>query len=152
VKNSFSIYSRKKKKNGLSVSEQEYLKQILLAGDPQCHTLRHNLDISKRLDKRPATVTEMIRKLALKQMVSYTKGKGFSLTEMGKKEALSILRRCQLWELFLVKELHMGREEVRGSLERLQAIVCDKLMDRLFEYLNYPVFDLYGEKIPDNTY
>ena len=53
--------------------------------------------LSKNLNISPASVTEMIKKLAEEGTLVYTPYKGVALTQSGKKLALRIIRKHRLW-------------------------------------------------------
>jgi DtxR family Mn-dependent transcriptional regulator len=98
--------------------------------------------------KQP-TINSMVKKLAGKKIVSYAPYKGIRLTEKGKKEALTIIRKHRLAELFLVKILGLGWEEVHVIAEELEHVNSKLFYDRIDELLNHPKVDPHGEPIPD---
>jgi len=57
--------------------------------------------LAARLQLSPASVSEMMRKLAQQELVLYEPYRGVSLTEDGKRTALRLIRRHRLWERFL---------------------------------------------------
>lgn len=91
----------------------------------------------------------MMKRLATKKVVAYAPYKGIRLTEKGKKEALSIIRRHRLAELFLVKVMELGWEEVHDIAEQLEHVDSKRFYSRMDEMLNFPKFDPHGEPIPD---
>lgn len=50
-------------------------------------------DISSRLNVKPPTVTSMIGKLAARGYITHQRYRGMQLTEVGRKAALSVIRR-----------------------------------------------------------
>jgi DtxR family Mn-dependent transcriptional regulator len=91
----------------------------------------------------------MIKKLAGKKLVAYAPYQGIKLTEKGKKEALSIIRKHRLAELFLVKVMGLGWEEVHDIAEQLEHVNSERFYNRIDELLGYPKADPHGEPIPD---
>ena len=65
--------------------------------------------------------------------------------------ALQVIRKHRLWELFLVKKLRFGWEEVHEMAEELEHISSKKLIDRLDEFLGFPKSDPHGDPIPDSN-
>ena len=106
-------------------------------------------ELAKKLNVKLPTVTSMIKKLSSKKLVSYAPYRGIKITEKGKKEALSIIRKHRLAELFLVKILKLGWEEVHEIAEQLEHVNSERFYDRIDELLGYPKADPHGEPIPD---
>jgi DtxR family Mn-dependent transcriptional regulator len=104
--------------------------------------------LSERLRISAASATEMIKKLAEEGLIMHEPYKGVHLTETGKKQALQIVRRHRLWELFLVKVLQYEWDEIHDEAERLEHIASDKLLNRIDEILGYPNRDPHGDPIP----
>ncbi|MEM7802410.1 MAG: metal-dependent transcriptional regulator, partial [Chloroflexota bacterium] len=81
-----------------TISSEDYLKSIYLLSelsDPQGRA--STTQIAERLEIRPASVTDMLKKLSDKDLISYVKYKGVSLTEKGRLTAVDIIRRHRLW-------------------------------------------------------
>ena len=130
-----------------SLTEENYIKSIyalsLATGEVFVS------ELAKKLDVKQPSVNSMMKKLALKKVVAYAPYKGIKLTEKGKKEALSIIRRHRLAELFLVKVMELGWEEVHDIAEQLEHVDSKRFYDRIDEMLLYPKVDPHGEPIPD---
>ncbi|MCG8305873.1 MAG: metal-dependent transcriptional regulator [Cytophagales bacterium] len=132
----------------LSFAEENYLKAIYhlsSAGQNQVNTNA----IAERLETKPASVSDMIRKLSEKGVISYVKYQGVNITEDGKKKALWVIRKHRLWEVFLVEKLNFHWDEVHDIAEQLEHIRSSLLISRLDEFLGYPKFDPHGDPIPD---
>ena len=108
-------------------------------------------DISKRLDIKMPTVTYMMKKLALKNLVHYESYKPLRLTEKGKKEAALIIRKHRLTEMYLVEKMGFGWEEVHEIAEQIEHIKSPEFFAKMDELLNYPQFDPHGSPIPDSN-
>lgn len=130
-----------------SLTEENYIKSIYSLSQATGEVIVSEL--AKKLDVKPPTVNSMMKKLALKKWVSYAPYKGIHITEKGKKEALSIIRRHRLAELFLVKVMELGWEEVHDIAEQLEHVDSKRFYDRIDEMLDNPKFDPHGEPIPD---
>src|SRR5688572_30568010 len=131
------------------LTEENYLKIIykILESSPVVYTN----DIASRANTRAASVTDMLRKLSKKKYINYKKYNGVTLTPMGKKVALNIIRKHRLWEMFLVEKLGFGWDEVHEVAEQLEHIHSDKLVEQVEKALNYPKFDPHGDPIPDKN-
>ncbi|MCR6719877.1 MAG: metal-dependent transcriptional regulator [Chitinophagaceae bacterium] len=129
-----------------STSEENYIKAIFhLQGEGSVNTNK----LAAELKTRPASVTDMMKKLRDKKLVHYQAYKGFRLTTEGKKLALLIIRRHRLWEFFLAEKLRFSWDEVHEVAEDLEHVSSKKLVDKLDEYLGFPRFDPHGDPIPD---
>jgi DtxR family Mn-dependent transcriptional regulator len=134
----------------LTRSEENYLKSIYNISIESNKPASTN-SIAEKLSTKPASVTDMAQKLATKGFASYYKYKGVKLTKAGEVEALKVVRKHRLWEVFLVKELNFSWDEVHDIAEQLEHINSPKLVERLDKYLEYPKFDPHGDPIPDQN-
>ena len=130
-----------------SLTEENYIKSVYSLSQATGEVIVSEL--AKKLQVKPPTVNSMMKKLALKKWVVYAPYKGIKVTEKGKKEALSIIRRHRLAELFLVNVMKLGWEEVHDIAEQLEHVESNRFYDRIDEMLGYPKFDPHGEPIPD---
>ena len=132
----------------ISHTEENYLKAIYLLGKSEAGRIP-NFAIAQSLEINPATVTEMLRKLADKKWIDYNRTNGATLTSEGKALALAVIRKHRLWETFLVQKMEFSWDEVHEVAEQLEHIQSQKLLDQLDRFLGYPKFDPHGDPIPD---
>jgi len=128
-------------------SEENYIKTIFHLGGSDSAPIATNA-IAEQMETKPSSVTDMAKKLAEKGLVHYKKYQGISLTDIGIKTALSIIRKHRLWEVFLVKKLDFTWDEVHEVAEQLEHIKSEKLIDKIDELLDFPKFDPHGDPIP----
>ena len=130
----------------LSESQEDYLKQIfLLGGDVQ----RVNTQaLSRRLRVKPASVTEMVGKLAQLDLVEYAPYRGVTLTDEGRRVALEMLRHHRLIETFLVEVLGYDWDQVHDEAERLEHVISERFEARIAEAMGHPTRDPHGDPIP----
>jgi DtxR family Mn-dependent transcriptional regulator len=133
----------------LSHTEQNYIKAIFKIQEMTKAKAVSTNDIAERLLTQPATVTDMIKRLAEKKIVSYKKYYGVHLTAKGEKMALDVIRKHRLWEVFLVNKLNFKWDEVHDIAEQLEHIHSDELITKLDDFLGRPKFDPHGDAIPD---
>jgi DtxR family transcriptional regulator, Mn-dependent transcriptional regulator len=131
-------------------SSENYLKTLYKLTFKQVKKV-NNIALAKELGLNPATVLEMIRKLASKKLVKVSGDKTIQLTENGKKNALLIIRKHRLWEVFLTEKLKYGWNEVHELAEQLEHVESEDMIDRLEAFLEYPAFDPHGDPIPDRN-
>lgn len=131
----------------LSVTEENYIKAIYHLQQTDGNVTTN--EVAEMLHTKAASVTDMLKKLNAKSIVNYEKYQGFTLSDEGRKIALSIVRKHRLWEYFLVEKLQFGWDEVHEVAEELEHISSHKLVEKLDAYLEYPKFDPHGDPIPD---
>jgi len=134
----------------LSQSEENYLKAIFSIELSNAKTVSTTL-IAKNLSTKASSVTDMIKKLADKNLVNYEKYKGVKLTSEGKEIALNIVRSHRIWEVFLVNKLNYNWDEVHDLAEQLEHIKSTTLIDKLDKLLGFPKHDPHGDPIPDKN-
>jgi DtxR family transcriptional regulator, Mn-dependent transcriptional regulator len=132
----------------LSFAEENYLKVIYHLSEDGSKEVTTN-SIAEALSTKPASVTDMIGKLAKKGVINYKKYQGVNISKTGRVEALQVLRKHRLWEVFLVEKLKFSWDEVHEVAEQLEHIKSPLLIKRLDEYLGYPKYDPHGDPIPD---
>lgn len=130
-----------------SISEENYIKAIFHLQQTQVNVTTNQL--AKQVKSKPASITDMMKKLKTRKMVHYKPYYGFRLTIAGEKIALGIIRRHRLWEYFLAKKLNFNWDEVHALAEELEHVRSKLLTDKLDEFLNFPKFDPHGNPIPD---
>ncbi|HMS99767.1 MAG TPA: metal-dependent transcriptional regulator [Saprospiraceae bacterium] len=132
----------------LSYTEENYLKAIFKISEKEKKSASTN-SLARHLDTTPASVTDMLKRLAEKEMIHYERYKGVTLTAEGNRIATSLIRRHRLWEVFLVEKLRFDWEHVHDLAEELEHIYSEELISRLDAFLNYPKFDPHGDSIPN---
>ena len=132
-----------------SASEENYLKAVYHLQQEGISAVPTS-KLSDYLDTRAASVTEMVKKLADKQLLHYKPYYGVSLTEAGLLQALMIIRKHRLWETFLVERLGFSWDEVHEVAEQLEHIRSEKLVNAIDDLLDHPTHDPHGDPIPDS--
>ncbi|MFK6999576.1 metal-dependent transcriptional regulator [Flavobacterium oreochromis] len=129
-------------------SEENYLKVIYHLNSASHKGVNTNA-IALMMETKASSVTDMLKKLAEKELVDYQKYQGVTLTDKGLYTAKMIIRKHRLWEVFLVNKLGFAWDEVHELAEELEHIKSEKLTDKLDEFLDFPAFDPHGDPIPD---
>jgi DtxR family Mn-dependent transcriptional regulator len=104
--------------------------------------------LASALGVAPGTATTMVKTLAESGLVRYEPYAGVALTGAGEKLAASVVRRHRLIELFLVRVMGFGWDEVHDEAEHLEHVVSDRLVNRIDDMLGHPVADPHGDPIP----
>ncbi|GAA4762263.1 MULTISPECIES: metal-dependent transcriptional regulator [Flavobacterium] len=132
----------------MTFSEENYLKTIYHLTNLLDSEISTNA-IAEKMETKASSVTDMLKKLAEKNLVNYKKYQGVSLTDKGLHSAKMIVRKHRLWEVFLVDKLDFPWDEVHDIAEQLEHIKSEKLINKLDEFLNFPTEDPHGDPIPN---
>lgn len=133
----------------MSGSTEDYLKTIFVLNQ-SVESVPPGM-LADRLKISPAAVTKMIKHLKEKRLVSYTRGSGIALTRQGRLEALVVLRRHRLIEMFLVKALGYRWDQVHDEAERLEHSISELFEEKIDAFLGRPAFDPHGDPIPSKS-
>ena len=131
-----------------SLAEENYLKEIYKLHEKSGAMVTTSA-LAETLQINAASVTDFIKKMAAKKLISYEKSKGVMLTDHGRQIALNIIRKHRLWEVWLVNKLNFKWDEVHEIAEQLEHVVSNELIEQLDEHLGYPKSDPHGDLIPD---
>lgn len=132
----------------LTQTEENYIKAVFKIAEKDKKAVSTNA-LAALLATSAASVTDMLKRLAVKDMVIYEKYRGVMLTPAGNKAAIALIRRHRLWETFLVGKLRFGWHQVHDIAEQLEHIDSEELMSRLDAFLDYPKYDPHGDPIPN---
>lgn len=122
--------------------KEEYLETIfdLTEKDGSAKTS----DIAKQMNVKPASVTEMLGKLADEGFVEHKPYYGTTLTRKGRNHAKKIKRKHRLLERFLYDFLGIKKTRVHEQACRMEHTLSDEAADALDEMMDYP------SKCPDD--
>ncbi|HSK32732.1 MAG TPA: metal-dependent transcriptional regulator [Propionicimonas sp.] len=126
---------------------QDYLKVIWSAvewGEPPISTKA----LAARFATSQANVSETMRRLEAQGLVDYQPYKPVTLTPLGERLAIAMVRRHRLLETFLAEVLHYGWEEVHEDAELLEHAASERFLQRIDDVLGHPLTDPHGDPIP----
>ena len=133
-----------------SSTEEDYLKAIYkLSEKIDDGAFVNNKAIAEEMATTPASVTDMLNRLFKKKLIVYQSHKGAKLTAEGRQNAMNLVRKHRLWEVFLVDKLKFTWDEVHEIAEQLEHIQSEELTKRLSDFLGNPKYDPHGDPIPD---
>lgn len=132
----------------VSSTTEDYLKHIFAASERSGNALVSLGYLAQALGVTSGTVTTMMKYLGEAGLVEYRPRTGVSLTETGRREALDVLRRHRLTELFLVEVLRLDWSHVHDEAEVLEHAMSDRVLERIDELLGHPTVDPHGDPIP----
>jgi DtxR family Mn-dependent transcriptional regulator len=131
----------------VSEGEEAYLKRALEAFEDNPSEIVKTSDLAARLNVSSASVTEMIKKLAARDLVTHIPYRGSRLTSKGFIHASRVKRRQMLIEILLSDVLGLEGDlselasKMESALERSHELALDKM-------LGYPEESSDGRKIP----
>jgi len=132
----------------LSYAEENYLKAIVKLSQATEKSINTNA-LAAHLGTSAPSVTDMLKRLADKHLVTYERYRGASLTEEGLRLAVDLVRKHRLWETFLNQSLGMPWDEIHEIADELEHIQSDYLINSLDKFLGHPKFDPHGDPIPN---
>ena len=135
----------------MSTTTENYLKSIFAVSESSENELVGLGEIAHAIGVTPGTVTTMMKSLHEAGLVDYRPRAGVRLTESGRRQALDVVRRHRLVELFLVEVLKLDWADVHDEAEVLEHAISDRLLDRIDEILGHPTADPHGDPIPDSS-
>jgi DtxR family Mn-dependent transcriptional regulator len=130
----------------LSQAIEDYLKAIYMIAQGQARVTTNGL--AERLSVSPASVTNMMKRLARLRLVRHTPYRGVELTEAGEKVALEVIRHHRLLELYLSRHLGVSLDRVHDEADRLEHVISEDLEERIAASLGQPGLDPHGDPIP----
>jgi DtxR family Mn-dependent transcriptional regulator len=98
-----------------------------------------------------ATVTQLFKWLAERGYVEHLPYHGVQLTATGMWAAAELIRHHRLLELFLVRVMGFGLDEVDAEAERLEHAISEAFEDRMDALLGHPTEDPHGDPIPSKA-
>jgi DtxR family Mn-dependent transcriptional regulator len=101
-------------------------------------------DISRHFKIAPASVTEMLQKLAEKGYVNYSRYHGSKLTSKGRQVAEKVTRKHRLLETFLHDVLKIRKDKVHIQACEMEHALSDEAEESLCRFLKHP------DKCPDD--
>ncbi|EGQ3662583.1 metal-dependent transcriptional regulator [Staphylococcus pseudintermedius] len=134
----------------LTEEKEDYLKAIL--SHDGVDTYVSNKTLSRFLNIKPPSVSEMVGRLEKEGYVMTKPYKGVKLSELGLSYTLDVIKRHRLIELFLIEVLNYTWEEVHVEAEVLEHRVSKLFVERLDELLKYPKTCPHGGVIPRDNH
>jgi len=135
--------------NSTTAAREDYLKAIYhLAAEGDRGRVTTS-SLADRLGVRDPSVTAMLKRLALADLVDYEPRQGVLLTEEGRLATMRVVRRHRLLETFLVEMLDLDWSEVHAEAEVLEHHLSERMVDAIDHALAHPIEDPHGHPIPD---
>jgi len=110
---------------------EDYLKIIQSISDKE---FVKTTDIAKKAHVTPGSVSQFLKKLAKKKLVTYEPYKGVKLTKYGKRYAEKIKEKHEVSEEFLEKFLKV--KEAHPEAEELEHVVSKDVFSKMKEFIS----------------
>lgn len=130
----------------ISQSIEDYLKAIYILETEGEGASTNN--IAEALNISSASVTNMLKRLAIMKLIEHKSYKGATLTDAGMKVALEVVRHHRLLELYLKEMMGYSWDEVHDEAEKLEHHISEQFEDKIAELLDHPTHDPHGDPIP----
>ena len=134
--------------NEITPAMRDYIRSIFVLEEEGRET--KTSELARRLGIRPASVTEMIEKLASLGLVAHDPYRGTRMTEKGKSVINSILRRHRLLERLFVDIVGLDTLSACAEALKLELLLSDRTVDSLCVALNHPTRCPCGKPIYRN--
>jgi len=105
--------------------------------------------IADTLDVAAASATGMVTKLASRGLVEHMPYRGVTLTAVGERDALEVVRHHRLLERYLAESLSVPLADVHDEADRLEHALSERLEAHIDASLGHPTHDPHGDPIPD---
>jgi DtxR family Mn-dependent transcriptional regulator len=131
-----------------SSSIEEYLEAVLRLLTVKPGQFAKTGELAEMLGVAPASVTQMLQKLAAKGYLRYQKSRGVRLTAKGRRLAMDVLRRHRIAERLLVDVLGVSWEKAHEIACDWEHLLTPDLCERVLERLGDPATCPHGNPIP----
>jgi DtxR family Mn-dependent transcriptional regulator len=126
-----------------------YLVTIAMLGEDGLKGPVPLTQLAEALSVQPVSANQMVRKLDEEGLVSYLPYKGVELTDAGYQDAMHIIRRRRIWEVFFVENLGFSPTDADEIACRMEHITTPELAERLSQFLGKPHYTPGGKPIPE---
>jgi len=134
--------------NEITPTMRDYIRSIFILEEEGRET--KTSELARRLGIKPASVTEMIEKLASLGLVAHDLYRGTRMTEKGKSVINSILRRHRLLERLFVDIVGLDTPFACAEALKLELLLSDRTVDSICVALNHPTECPCGKPIYKN--
>ncbi|GKQ43208.1 Cro/Cl family transcriptional regulator [Companilactobacillus sp. RD055328] len=111
----------------------------------------NNKNIALIMNVSAASVTEMLSSLAEDGLIDHKPYNEITLTKAGQKVARELVKRHRIWEVFLSKKLNYEIDTLHEISDQLEHTADADLIERLNEFLNFPIRCPHGGLVPGNV-
>jgi DtxR family transcriptional regulator, Mn-dependent transcriptional regulator len=132
--------------NDLVDTTEMYLKTILELEEEGVAPLRAR--IAERLHQSGPTVSQTVSRMERDGLLTVLGDRHLHLTDLGRAQAVAVMRKHRLAELLLVNVIGMPYEEAHEEACRWEHVMSEEVERRVYEMLGRPTRSPYGNPIP----
>lgn len=132
--------------NDLVDTTEMYLKTILELEEEGVTPLRAR--IAERLHQSGPTVSQTVARMERDGLLTVEGDRHLQLTDLGRDQAVAVMRKHRLAELLLVNVIGMPYEDAHDEACRWEHVMSDEVERRVFQLLGGPTRSPYGNPIP----
>tara|TARA_B110000444_G_scaffold231832_1_gene240080 strand:- start:150 stop:560 length:411 start_codon:yes stop_codon:yes gene_type:complete len=129
-----------------TIEKENYLKTVYKM-EEKSHKVSVT-SLSKHFNVSKSTVSNMIKKLVIMNLIDSKPYEPIILTKSGKQTAEEIIAKHRLIELYLVEKMQFSLDEVHEIAEEIEHIKNAKFFIRMQEILGDAQLDPHGSIIP----
>lgn len=123
-----------------------YLRTILELEEEGVPALRAR--IAERLEQSGPTVSQTVGRMQRYGLLNVKSDRHLELTEEGRRQAVSVMRKHRLAERLLVDVIGMSYLEAHEEACKWEHVMSDSVEKRVYELLDHPSHSPYGNPIP----
>lgn len=135
----------------MNKSEEDYIKMIHELQSESGEKMVKASLLAEQFDYTIQSVNGMLKRLESRGYLTYVPYQGVQLSDLGKKEAVRLIRAHRIWEVFLGEKLQLAWEDLHQEAETLEHSASEKVIDALYEHLGQPPYCRHGNPIPDKA-
>jgi len=129
----------------LTQTMKDYLKAIYSLEGKRVYV--KTTDLAQLFSVAPASVTEMLQKMAAEGFLYYEPYHGVRLTVQGRKTVMRILRGHRLIEKLLVDFVGLDAPTACKEASKLELVLTDRVVNGICRAFNHPTVCPHGEPI-----
>ena len=128
-------------------SREDYLRAIYNFWEQKGRVIR-SVDIAEYLDVSKASVSQMLKKLAIQRYIRIKPYSCVLFTAKGLQEAQKLTYKHRIMEVFLRDILNISKSNIHNEAHKLEHCVSDEVIKKIAKFLNNPKYNPSGKKIP----
>ncbi len=134
----------------LSSKMRAYLAEIFRLIDRQLKPVDYvsTSQLAEMLDVSPPAVNRMVNRLGNHDLLDHQRYQGIAITDTGRVEALKLIHKQRVAEVFLAQVMGMSWLEVSEEARRLSDGLSEAVVQRMFDMTDQPATCPHGEPIP----
>lgn len=121
--------------NNLSSGLEDYIEAIYIADINK--TQLRGAELARNLNISRASVSEALSKLASKGFINYESYGDITLTDKGRKEAVSVYHKHNILKEFFEKILSVNPQEAEDIGCKIEHIISKNILEKIRQYTLY---------------